>query len=294
MSTALKEIKNRIKAANNIKQIAKAMKLIASIKVKKIQKAFFPFKSYLSSIEEILNVLINNIDFKLSIQNLELLNERKTNKRLVIVISSDKGLCGAFNSNLFNFFERKISRETEYFKEMLLLTIGKKATIYFSKRNYNIIQSINKVPDIPYFSFSKNITELIINKFHENKSIASVEVLYNKFINSLVYEPSIVKVVPLSLNLSKKELNSNHFIFEPNVENIGNYVLELYLYSLIYNLLVESKLSEFSARFRAMNIASDNADNLIKELKLLFFKKRQESITKELLEISAGVEALKI
>jgi len=294
MSTALKEIKNRIKAANNIKQIAKAMKLIASIKVKKIQKAFFPFKSYLSSVEEILNVLINNIDFKLSIQNLELLNERKTNKRLVIVISSDKGLCGAFNSNLFNFFEKKVSRETEYFKEMLLVTIGKKATIYFSKRNYNIIESINKVPDIPYFSFSKNITELIINKFHEDKSIASVEVLYNKFINSLVYEPSIVKVVPLSLNLSKKELNSNHFIFEPNVENIGNYVLELYLYSLVYKLLVESKLSEFSARFRAMNIASDNADNLIKELKLLFFKKRQESITKELLEISAGVEALKI
>ncbi|MFN3477823.1 MAG: F0F1 ATP synthase subunit gamma, partial [bacterium] len=87
--------------------------------------------------------------------------------------------------------------------------------------------------------------------------------------------------------------NVDHFIFEPSVEKIGEYVFELYLNSVVYKLLIESKLSEFSSRYSAMNTATENADNLIKELKLFFFKKRQESITKELLEISAGVEALK-
>jgi len=287
MSTALKEIKNRIKAANNIKQIAKAMKLIASIKVKKIQKAFFPFKNYLSAIEDILSVLINNIDFRLNMQSLELIEHRESKTPLVVVFSSDKGLCGAFNSNLFNFFEKK------YSKDVLLITVGKKASIYFSKRNYNIVGSIVKVPDIPTFDFSKNITDIIIDNFYKNKKIGFVEVVYNKFVNSLVYEAEAIRIVPLSLSIDRKVENVNHFLFEPDVEFIGNYILELYLYSLIYKLLVESKLSEFSSRFKAMSTASDNADNLIKELKLLFFKKRQEAITKELLEISAGVEALK-
>ncbi len=292
MSMALKEIKNRIKAANNIRQITKAMKLIASIKLKKIQKTFFPFKTYLSSIKEILNLLLRNHDFLIMMNSLEYFKERNADKKIVVIISSDKGLCGAYNTNLFNFFEKKYNKN-----KVKLITVGKKAYFYFSKRNYTILGNFEKIPDVPTFEFCRKINEFVISAYKDNKDANSVEVVYTKFINSIRYQPDVEKVLPL-LNLKsddkeKIEKTVDHFLFEPSLEVIGNYIIELYVDSLIYKLLVEAKLSEFSARFSAMNTATDNAEKLIKDLKLLFFKQRQESITKELLEISAGVEALK-
>ncbi|MFN4220251.1 MAG: ATP synthase F1 subunit gamma [bacterium] len=292
MSMALKEIKNRIKAANNIKQITKAMKLIASIKLKKIQKTFFPFKSYLAGITEFMAVLVKNSDFRLSVQNLEYFKQRESKKLMSVVISSDKGLCGAFNTNIFNFFEKRYGKTKK--DDILLVAVGKKAYNFFSKRNYNIISFFDKVPDIPNFEFSKKISQIILKNYSEDFNISKVEVIYTKFINSMKYEPDVYEFLPLNINLEKEaSFNVDHFIFEPSVEKIGEYVFELYLNSVVYKLLIESKLSEFSSRYSAMNTATENADNLIKELKLFFFKKRQESITKELLEISAGVEALK-
>lgn len=292
MSMALKEVKNRIKAANNIRQITKAMKLIASIKLKKIQKTFFPFKTYLNSIKEILNLLLNNHDFLITMNNLEYFKQRNTDKKIVMIISSDKGLCGAYNTNLFNFFEKKYDRN-----KVKLITVGRKAYYYFYKRNYAILGNFEKIPDVPTFEFCRKINEFVINAYNNNKDVDFVEVVYTKFINSIRYQPDVEKVLPLltikNMEVGRIEKTVDHFLFEPSLELIGNYIIELYVDSLIYKLLVEAKLSEFSARFSAMNTATDNAEKLIKELKLLFFKQRQESITKELLEISAGVEALK-
>ncbi|MCS7243601.1 MAG: ATP synthase F1 subunit gamma [Candidatus Calescibacterium sp.] len=289
MSMALKEIKNRIRAANNIRQITKAMKLIASIKLKKIQRTFFPFRIYLNSIREIMNVLMNNIDFKLMVSGIEYFKIRNTSNILAVVISSDKGLCGSYNTNLFNFFEKKYTKHN-----LKMITVGRKAYLYFSKRNYEIIDHFDKVPDVPSFSFSKKINQSIMENYKNLHDISKVDVIYTKFINSIRYQPNVETVLPISsVDVEKINKTVDHFIFEPSLESIGQYIFELYIDSLIYKLLVESKLSEFSARFSAMNTATDNAEKLIKELKLLFFKKRQESITKELLEISAGVEALK-
>lgn len=289
MSMALKEIKNRIKAANNIKQITKAMKLIASIKLKKIQKNFFPFKKYLDGIKDIISVLTNNIDFKLEFSNFEIFKNRQSNTKLVVIVSSDKGLCGSYNTNIFNFFEKNYKKE-----EVKLVTVGRKAFIYFSRRGYDILKNFEKIPDIPSFEFFRELNSFIKQTYEKDKNLGSVEMLYTKFINSMKYQPSIEKILPITnLQFNELESNVNHFIFEPSIKDISNYVFELYIDSLIYKLIVESKLSEFSARFSAMNIATDNAEKLIKELRLIFFKQRQESITKELLEISAGVEALK-
>ncbi|MCS6955402.1 MAG: ATP synthase F1 subunit gamma [Candidatus Calescibacterium sp.] len=289
MSMALKEIKNRIKAANNIRQITKAMKLIASIKLKKIQRTFFPFRTYLNSMKEIMSVLMNNVDFKLMVSGIEYFKIRNTSNVLAVVISSDKGLCGSYNTNLFNFFEKKYTKNN-----LKMITVGRKAYLYFSRRNYNIIDHFDKVPDIPTFGFSKKINQSIMQSYKNLHDISKVDVIYTKFINSIRYQPNVETVLPISgVDVEKINKSVDHFIFEPSLESIGHYMFELYIESLIYKLLVESKLSEFSARFSAMNTATDNAEKLIKELKLLFFKKRQESITKELLEISAGVEALK-
>ncbi len=294
MSMALKELKNRIKAADNIKQITRAMKLIASVKIKKIQRAFLPFRDYLKNLQKIVSVLLSNTDFRLSLKDFEILKQREGNKIGLVVITSDKGLCGAFNTNIFNYFEKNYMNLKD---NLVIVAVGKKAVSYFGTRKYNLFATFDKVGDIPSFDFIKHVRNQIFDLY---KNVSKIEVIYTKYYSASKFIPVSIRLLPFDVNLIdiKKENgisldNVDHFIFEPSLEDIGQEIFEIYVSSLIYQLILESKLSEFSARLMAMNTATDNAENLIKDLKLLFFKKRQEAITKELLEIVAGVEALK-
>jgi F-type H+-transporting ATPase subunit gamma len=291
MSMALKELKNRIKAADNIKQITRAMKLIANVKIKKIQRAFLPFREYIKDLQKIVSVLLRNTDFRLSLGNLDILKEKQGDKIGLIVVTSDKGLCGAFNTNIFNYFEKKYSDLKE---KLIVIPVGKKAVSYFSKRGYNLFATFDKVGDIPSFDFIKRLRDEIFNLYER---VSRIEVIYTKYYGSSKFLPISVKLLPFDVSLidikEEKSYSVDHFIFEPSLDDIGQEIFEIYVNSLIYQLILDSKLSEFSARLMAMNTATENAENLIKDLKLLFFKKRQESITKELLEIVAGVEALK-
>jgi len=291
MSMALKELKNRIKAADNIKQITRAMKLIASVKIKKIQRAFLPFREYIKDLEKIVSVLLRNTDFRMNLGNLDILKEKQGDKIGLIVVTSDKGLCGAFNTNIFNYFEKKYSNLKE---KLIVIPVGKKAVSYFSKRGYNLFATFEKVGDIPSFDFIKRLRYEIFNLYER---VPRIEVIYTKYYSPSKFLPISIKLLPFDVSLidtkEEKSDNVNHFIFEPSLDDIGQEIFEIYVNSLIYQLILDSKLSEFSARLMAMNTATENAENLIKDLKLLFFKKRQESITKELLEIVAGVEALK-
>jgi len=291
MSMALKELKNRIKAADNIKQITRAMKLIASVKIKKIQRAFLPFREYIKDLQKIVSVLLRNTDFRLNLGNLDILKEKQGDKIGLIVVTSDKGLCGAFNTNIFNYFEKKYSNLKE---KLIIIPVGKKAVSYFSKRGYNLFATFDRVGDIPSFDFIKRLRYEIFNLYER---VSRIEVIYTKYYSPSKFLPISIKLLPFDVSLidikEEKSENVDHFIFEPSLDDIGQEIFEIYVNSLIYQLILDSKLSEFSARLMAMNTATENAENLIKDLKLLFFKKRQESITKELLEIVAGVEALK-
>ncbi len=294
MSMALKELKNRIKAADNIKQIAKAMKLIASVKIKKIQRAFLLFKDYLSSLQKLIFVLLNNTDFKLGLKDFDILKQKEGSKVGLIVIASDKGLCGAFNTNIFNYFEKNYMNLKD---NLVVIAVGKKAVNYFDRRKYNLFATFSKIGDIPSFDFIKQIRDKIFELY---KNVSKVDVIYTKYYSASKFIPISIRLLPFDINLIDMKKsgeisldNVDHFIFEPSLEDIGQEIFEIYVSFLIYQLILESKLSEFSARLMAMSTATDNAENLIKDLKLLFFKKRQETITKELLEIVAGVEALK-
>lgn len=291
MSMALKELKNRIKAADNIKQITRAMKLIASVKIKKIQRAFLPFREYIKDLQKIVSVLLRNTDFRMNLGNLDILKEKQGDKIGLIVVNSDKGLCGAFNTNIFNYFEKKYSNLKE---KLIVIPVGKKGVSYFSKRGYNLFATFDKVGDIPSFDFIKRLRYEIFNLYER---VSRIEVIYTKYYSSSKFLPISIKLLPFDVSLidikEEKIDNVDHFIFEPSLDDIGQEIFEIYVNSLIYQLILDSKLSEFNARLMAMNTATENAENLIKDLKLLFFKKRQESITKELLEIVAGVEALK-
>jgi F-type H+-transporting ATPase subunit gamma len=291
MSMALKELKNRIKAADNIKQITRAMKLIASVKIKKIQRAFLPFREYIKDLQKIVSVLLRNTDFRMNLGNLDILKEKQGDKIGLIVVTSDKGLCGAFNTNIFNYFEKKYSNLKE---KLIVIPVGKKGVSYFSKRGYNLFATFDKVGDIPSFDFIKRLRYEIFNLYER---VSRIEVIYTKYYSPSKFLPISIKLLPFDVSLidikEEKSDNVDHFIFEPSLDDIGQEIFEIYVNSLIYQLILDSKLSEFSARLMAMNTATENAENLIKDLKLLFFKKRQESITKELLEIVAGVEALK-
>jgi F-type H+-transporting ATPase subunit gamma len=291
MSMALKELKNRIKAADNIKQITRAMKLIASVKIKKIQRAFLPFREYIKDLQKIVSVLLRNTDFRLNLGNLDILKEKQGDKIGLIVVTSDKGLCGAFNTNIFNYFEKKYGNLKE---KLIVIPVGKKGVNYFSKRGYNLFATFDKVGDVPSFDFIKRLRYEIFNLYER---VSRIEVIYTKYYSPSKFLPISIKLLPFDVSLidikEEKSDNVDHFIFEPSLDDIGQEIFEIYVNSLIYQLILDSKLSEFSARLMAMNTATENAENLIKDLKLLFFKKRQESITKELLEIVAGVEALK-
>jgi F-type H+-transporting ATPase subunit gamma len=291
MSMALKELKNRIKAADNIKQITRAMKLIASVKIKKIQRAFLPFREYIKDLQKIVSVLLRNTDFRLNLGNLDILKEKQGDKIGLIVVTSDKGLCGAFNTNIFNYFEKKYLNLKE---KLIVIPVGKKGVNYFSKRDYNLFATFDRVGDVPSFDFIKQLRYEIFNLYER---VSRIEVIYTKYYSPSKFLPISIKLLPFDVSLidikEEKSNNVDHFIFEPSLDDIGKEIFEIYVNSLIYQLILDSKLSEFSARLMAMNTATENAENLIKDLKLLFFKKRQESITKELLEIVAGVEALK-
>ena len=289
----LKEVRSRIAYVKSTQQITSAMKMVSASKLKRAQNAIIKIRPYAGKLKEILGNLSDSLDSAEGIYS----TNRKINKVLVIVITSNRGLCGAFNGNVIksavNLIHTKYA-DVNKAGNLEVICIGKKSIDFFVKRKYNVIETNSLILDTLTFENVAPIAEKIMKSFTESK-YDRVEVIYNQFKNAAMQILSTEQFLPIkkTIPISGKAKQTSDYIFEPNKAQIINELIPKSLKIQFYKMLLDSVAAEHGARMTAMHKATDNADNLLKELRLSYNKARQASITKEILEIVGGAEALK-
>ncbi len=281
----LKEIRNRIASVSSTMQITSAMKMVSAAKLKKAQDSITAMRPYSNKLFE----LITNLSSHSDLISSPYLKNRKINKILLIVITSNRGLCGAFNSNVIKEVSKKI--QTEYSKkEISLMTFGKKGNDVLGKKN-KIISNNNIIFDDINFNDVSIIAENIMRDFSQGK-FDKVEIIFNQFKNAATQLVKSEILLPVSPKIDESK-NSTMYIFEPNQQQIVSNLIPSSVKIQLLKCLRDSFASEHGARMTAMHKATDNATELRDQLKLSYNKARQASITNEILEIVGGAEALK-
>lgn len=300
----LKEVRTRIESVKSTRQITSAMKLVAASKLRKAQNAIMALRPYANKLQEIMG----NVGDSIQTDEQPYLQKREKEQVLIVVFTSNKGLCGAFNTNVIKHTENYIKEKyPSQLKEgkVNLMTIGKKATEFFKKNNYNVVENHDHIYDELSFSNASEIAEAIMEAF-KNKNYDHVEMIYNKFINAASQEVTTEQFLPLESvhddqektdEIMDDDINYDEdyeeYIFEPDKKTITEEVIPKTLKIQFYKALLDSNASEHGARMTAMHQATENANSLVKELQLSYNKARQESITNEILEVTTGAEALK-
>ncbi|MCX8056268.1 MAG: ATP synthase F1 subunit gamma [Ignavibacteria bacterium] len=292
----LREIRRRIVGIKSTQQITKAMKMVAAARLRRAQDAIFKFRPYANTITHLLDNLISNI----SELNNPLIQVREVNKITLVVVTSDRGLCGSFNSNLLRFTEEYIKTELKNYYQsnnLEIVCIGKKGHDYLSRRKYPVIESyLNVFSNLNYEKSSEIISKLTNN--YLDKKTDKVIFIYNEFRSVISQVVKTVQILPIQVEKKEETKISGlkpiiEFIYEPEKERILSTLLPKYLDVQMWRILLESNASEQGARMTAMDNATENAKELLKVLSLSYNKARQAAITKELLEIVAGADAMK-
>ena len=279
----LKEIRNRISSVSSTMQITSAMKMVSAAKLKKAQDAITAMRPYSDKLTQMLVNLSSSVDF----ENVYL-SPRKVKNKLILCITSNRGLCGAFNSNVI---KKCIEIATSSDENVSFFCIGKKGGDILSK-THNVIQSNNAVFDDLTFENISTIADRVMSMFL-NKEYDSVQIVYNKFKNAATQIVTQEQYLPIENNNSKDdEKDSSDYIFEPTQIEIISELIPKSLKTQLYKSVRDSYASEHGARMTAMHKATDNATELRDQLKLTYNKARQAAITNEILEIVGGAEAL--
>ena len=281
----LKEIRSRISSISSTMKITSAMKMVSAAKLKKAQDRMHNIKPYSSALQNSIQNLLPNI----SISEIKLLsNFCLEDKKLIIAISSNRGLCGGFNANIFKKGKTLANNNTD------ILCVGKKAIDQFSRNNYNIFKKETEILDKPTAQAAREISNTIITEFLAGKW-SEVIVVYNKFKNAATQLTIAEKLLPISINEQDAESSAvrKDYIFEPAKAEIINNLIPQQVHTQVFEAILNSIASEHGARMTAMHKATDNADDLKQGLTLTYNRQRQAAITNEILEIVAGAEALK-
>ncbi len=288
----LRDIKNRIKGVNSTQQITKAMKMVAASKLRRAQEAIINARPYAKRIAEMFSNLVADEDMLTN----PVIAPRETIATVaILVITADRGLCGAFNTNIIREASRYINEEIkEAGINYQLYCIGKKGSDFFSKRNYNVAKifpdvftslnytSAQKVSDELTAGYLKGEFDKVILIFNEFKSLIQQKIVVEQFLP-----------IPIQKVSEEKTVAESVYIYEPDQKSIFNYLIPKHLRSQIWKVLLESNAAEFGSRMTAMDNATTNAKELIRTLNLTYNKARQAAITKEILEIVSGANALK-
>ncbi|MGC3988305.1 MAG: ATP synthase F1 subunit gamma [Chthoniobacteraceae bacterium] len=281
MAANTRDIRRRIKSVKNTAQITKAMQMVAAAKMRKAQLAALAGRPYSDLLSRVLGSLAERVDTSLS----PLLEVRPVKNELLLVISTDKGLCGALNTNLF----REIGAQNKDGAQ--IVTAGRKASQFAARSRKNLIADF-EIKDTFTIAETKAISKLLIQKFLSGE-VDQVSVLSTKFINTLNQQPLLEKLLPLDPETLPKasahaKADGSVFTFEPGEEEVLASLLPHYLHYQVYQKFLDARASEHSARMVAMKNATDNAKQLIKDLTLEYNKVRQAGITTELLEITTA------
>ena len=283
-----KEIKGQISSIKNTQKITKAMEMVAASKMKKAQGRMSSARPYAKMIKNVVGHLASaHPEYKHPF-----LVKRDSVKRVgLIVVSSDRGLCGGLNTNLFKKALKQIDDWNKNSIEVDVCAIGSKAEKFFKRLNVNLVAEASHLGDSPEINDVIGPIKTMLDNFMEG-NIDELHLAENKFINTMSQEPGLNNLLPTESNAEDNLSHHWDYIYEPDSKSVIDNLLIRYIESLVYQGIVENVACEMSARMVAMKSASDNASDLIDELQLVYNKARQASITQELSEIVAGAAAV--
>ncbi len=310
----LKEIRDRIKSVKNTRKITEAMRLVAAAKVRRAQEQVLKTRPFADRLAQVLHGLQSRLKFE--DVDLPLLKARPVETVSIVVVSGDRGLCGAYNSNVIRRAENRIAEVKAEGLNYQLILIGRKATQYFQRRNHPIEATYTNLEQVPTAEEASRIADELLSVFL-SENVDRVELVYTKFVSLVSSKPVVQTLLPLDpqgleagddeifrltsrggnfevqrdrVSLDNSPLPQD-MIFEQDPVQILNALLPLYLNNQVLRALQESAASELAARMTAMNNASDNASDLIKSLTLSYNKARQAAITQQIMEVVGGAEA---
>ena len=292
----LRDIRARISGVKSTQKITKAMKMVSAAKLRRAQDAIIATRPYAGKLRELLQYLSGIVD----VTQFPQFEDRPVNRVAVVIVAGDRGLCGAFNSNLFRVAVHHLN--ANYASLMAegkvdIITVGRKSSEFFGKRNYNVVSRYSGIFSGLQFSVAHTIADEVTRGFL-NGTYDKVEVIYNEFKSIAQQHTTVEQVLPITTLDAKGDAGAAKkaavdYIYEPTSTEIVKALVPKHLDFLFWRVVLESNAAEQGARMRAMDNATNNANDMIRSLQLSYNKARQASITKELLEIVSGAEALK-
>ncbi|KPV55537.1 ATP F0F1 synthase subunit gamma [Paenibacillus sp. A3] len=283
MAKGIREIKRAIRSKQNMKQITKAMEMVAASKLRKAQMAAESARPYADKLKEV----VGSIAAGTKGVKHPMLETREVKKTGYLVITSDRGLAGGYNANVLRKVMTEIRERHNSPAEYSIFVIGSKGRDFFKKRNIPILEEVTGLSDSPTFSDIKSIAAAAVRNF-ENGSYDQLFLVYNQFKNAITQIPTVKRLLPME-DVSVETTSA--YEYEPSAEGVLEVLLPKYAETLIYSALLDGKASEFGAKMTAMSSATKNATKMINELTLSYNRARQASITQEISEIVAGANA---
>jgi len=291
MAGQLKEVRNRIKSVQSSQQITKAMKMVSAAKLRRAQDSILQMRPYAKKLQEVLSNIVSNAD---GATGGNLAAERPIEKVLMIVITSDRGLCGAYNSNIIKLAKLTINEKyaVQFTKgNVEIWSIGKKGFEHFAKNNFKVSEAYKDIFLHLDFEHVQACSKAAVKAF-ENKEFDVVEVVYSEFKNAATQIFKVERFLPIAKTQKKQGATKSDFIFEPSKEQLIAELMPKILNTQLYKSVLDSNASEHGARMTAMDKASENANEILRSLKISYNRARQAAITTELTEIVSGAAAL--
>ena len=285
-----REIHRRMRSVKNIQQITKAMKMVAAARLRRAQEKAASTRPFADKIESLLLTAVSDKAAlaELSKKDAPLLEQRPVRKTGFIVVAADKGLAGAYNSNLLKHAVAEIAEADSYY----LVTVGRKAKEFFQHRGYDVAKDVFGLSDKPNFEYAEQIAKIAVDAFKSGQA-DEVKLISTRFKSALSYTPETQTLLPVAPPAGEgKSGETGDVMFEPSGEVLLAQLLPYYVNTKIYAALMQSAASELGARMTAMSSATDNASDLLRSLELSYNKARQAGITREINEIVGGAEAL--
>ena len=283
-----KEIKTKIASVTNTQKITRAMEMVAASKMRKTQERVLAARPYAKKMGQV----IRHLAQARSEYKHPYLVERECQRVGVILVSSDRGLCGGLNSNLFRKFVAQLKRWNDEETEVVMASIGSKGESFLGRLGGNVLGSVTHLGETPSIEDIIGVVKTMLNEYNEGK-IDRFYIAHNDYVNTMTQSPEITQLLPVHTEELDDQLTHHwDYIYEPDAKEVLDQLLIRYIESLVYQGVLENNACEQAARMVAMKSASDNAGSLIDELQLIYNKARQAAITQELSEIVAGAAAV--
>ena len=283
-----REIKTKIKSVQNTRKVTRALEMVSASKIRKAQDRMKTSRPYAQAMKQVIGHLAQaSTDY-----THPFLVQRDTVKRVgYIVISSDRGLAGGLNNNLFRKMLGEVRQWQDKGAGIDVVTIGQKASVFFRRLKVDIVGSVSHLGDVPQLEQLIGVIKVMLDAFTEGK-VDRVYLVYNRFVNTMTQKASFDQLLPLPAAENQVAHHDWDYLYEPDAATVLEHVMTRYIESLVYQAVLENVASEHAARMVAMKAASDNANKLISTLQLIYNKARQAAITQEISEIVGGAAAV--